>query len=753
MSAVNFATMIMENNKAIKFEKQDWQLAIVLLVALSLALAAHLVTLETLHELETSGTNMMGVYDGAESLRSLDRHLIELVHVQNNFLESEEDQLVQKAEEAIQGIEKDLASIKRFFQNSLTSPSLMKLEGLVQQKIAFHRKIINTSRQEGKIVAAQVLDLDWGSNLRDRILQVTDSLRHHHRQHMLNYLDRKSGLAAKLQLISLVSVAFVFLLAVFSIFYLMRTAKRRHELLNNLVEAKEKAEHAAFLKEQFIANMSHEIRTPLNAIIGFSNLLNRTPLQDNQPEFVQSIRTSSENLLSIINDILDFSKIEAGALRLEKIPFNLYGLVHSVENMFRYREKVNQLAFRVQIDEKVSKHLLGDPTRLTQILVNLLGNAFKFTEAGEVSLFVTIRQKKAHMAVVRFEIQDTGIGIPAEKLGNIFERFAQGSSDTTRRYGGAGLGLTITKQLVEIQNGTIKVDSEADIGTTFFVEIPYQFAPDLENGLKSNEPSKIGLEPEEFCILLVEDNPMNRRVAELLLDEWDFCHEHAANGRIAMKMLTEKVYDLVLMDIQMPEMDGYTTSQKIRQELGLQVPIVATTAHAFAGEREKCLSYGMNDYIAKPLHEEELMQLITRFVKPGKKSTASPNKYKPAKATTVNKAVLDFNEAYVLDIAKGDRETIKEMGTIFLSQSEKEIREIEKALSAKNFGLVASAAHSMKSTVSYMGFASSLGSALQKLELETSKEQPSAALLWKQFKQVKRDINTAIHFIQQEFLT
>ncbi|MCB0633790.1 MAG: hypothetical protein KDD15_28865, partial [Lewinella sp.] len=522
------------NDRSVKFEKQDWQLATVLLVALLLALGAHLLTLQTLEELEEAGKELMGVYDGTESLRSLDRHLIELVHAQTNYMESGEVILVGKGEDAVRDIEQDLGKIKSYFQNEMTSPYLKKLEDFVRQKIIYHRNIMGAVQQNQPVEEAKMQFLAEGEQLRDSILEMTDTIRHYHRQHMLNYLNRKNDLSNKLLMVSLGSVIFVFLIAVFSIYYLMRTARRRRELLNNLVEAKENAERAAFLKEQFVANMSHEIRTPLNAIIGFANLLNRTSLKENQPEFVHSIRTSSENLLSIINDILDFSKIEAGALRLEYISFNLSALLHSIENMFLYREKNSPVKFYLHIDDKLPDSLKGDPTRLTQILVNLLGNAFKFTEEGRIDLSVKRQADlEEDKLLVSFEVRDTGIGISAGKLENIFDRFAQAASDTTRKYGGAGLGLTITKQLVEVQGGSIRVESEEGKGATFTVVIPFGIAADAQNRGPRTDLSDALSESGTTSILLVEDNPMNQRVAELLLDGWGFSHEHAINGREA----------------------------------------------------------------------------------------------------------------------------------------------------------------------------------------------------------------------------
>lgn len=723
-----------KGSKTFKLERQDWQLAAVLLAALFLALLAHLNTLTTISELEKANSTVMGVYDGTGYLQSLDRHLIELVHAQNNFLQSGNDQYVVQAEQAITGIEKDLSGIRRFFQDEITDNHLENLINLVNRKVAFHRMIMTIYRQGGPEALNLFPDLDEGIELRDGILALTDVLRHLHRQHLLETINKKNLLGRELRWISFAGVTFIVLIAAFSIYYLFQTATRRQFLMTNLIESKEKAEKAAFFKEQFIANMSHEIRTPLNAIIGFSNLLQRTELQPKQDEFAHSIRTSSENLLTIVNDILDFSKIEAGALRLEEIPFSLYSLVHSVETMFRFRAKEKQLAFISVIEDNVPDHLIGDPTRLTQILINLMGNAYKFTDKGRILLTIGCEEQQEEKAIISLTVKDTGIGIPKEKLPHIFERFQQASSETTRKYGGAGLGLTITKQLVEVQHGSIHVESEPGQGATFRVKIPYEIAQaEKENHQAADRP--VFTQNPDLRLLLVEDNPMNRRVAELLFEEWGFTYEYATNGRIAIEMLKEKTYDLVLMDIQMPEMDGYTAAKMIREELKLQVPIIATTAHAFAGEREKCLQYGMNDYIAKPLREVELLALIREYVPT--KTDEIPST--PEAAPT---GPAEFDQAYLLEVSKGQPELLREMIDLFGTQTEKELSEISEALSTEDFGKAAAAAHSMKGTVAYMGLKGQLHQLLGTLEQEACKEAPDKEIMAQWFEQIK-DLRTA----------
>ena len=741
-------------------ERKDWLVITILLIALALLVSAHLFAIRILNEYESSTQAVEESFEGDGLLRNLDRNLVETESAVRSFVLLEDEKYAASTEETIKNVKQDIVTIRRFFRESSQEDNLVRLEELVDEKIRFNKNVIDNCRQQGNFAAGQMLGSGLGLALRDSISALTGSLRERHRQHLENYLAQKADTSRRLRSISWLSVLAVLLLTPFSVYYLSRSARRRQkavlekeqkqlELEQHLVlikKAKLEAERAGMLKEQFIANMSHEIRTPLNAILGFSNLLQRTGLSPNQKEFADNIQMSSENLLAIINDILDFSRIEAGALRLERIPFSLPGLLHSVDNMFRYRAKEKNLQFEVQADDTLPEAVLGDPTRLTQILVNLLGNAFKFTSQGGVKLRVSEANREGANTTVRFTVQDTGIGIPPDKQEAIFDRFGQAASDTTRRFGGAGLGLSISKQLAELQGGRITVESGEGKGAAFTVEIPYAIAGALAGNGGNPQPQPGNFKNRKVNILIVEDNPMNLRIAELLLEGWGFRYDHAENGRAALELLRKKAYDLVLMDIQMPEMDGYTAARKIRQELRLDVPIIATTAHAFAGEREKCISYGMNDYISKPIKEDELFSLIVRYAPQGR-----PNKGKPVPTQPADDAPEGFDRQYILDISKGKPEVLREMAALFATQSAKELELMEKALQSNNFGEAAVAAHSMKSTAAYMGFAHSLGEVLKKLELEARSSSPDGAALQALLEQVKKMREEAAVFLEGEF--
>jgi len=388
-------------------------------------------------------------------------------------------------------------------------------------------------------------------------------------------------------------------------------------ILEDYSDAKLKAEESTKLKEAFLANMSHEIRTPMNAIIGFSDILSRGNLEEKEKEYVRTIKSAGENLLTIINDILDISKIEAGMMTFEEHTFSVKEIFKSLQVMLMGKAKEKNLELVFSCDDDVPDSLLGDPTRLTQIIINLTGNAIKFTQKGIINVHACVLKNNIDCpenlrgegyTSLEFSVKDTGIGIPSDKLDHIFERFNQADSDTTRKYGGTGLGLSIAKQLVELQGGILSVTSEDKIGSIFSFCITYKKSTQAQPKQEMAEKKYDMKDLIKLKILLVEDNSLNVKLILSLFSEYNLNIQVAENGSVGIEKLKENKFDIVLMDMEMPVMNGYEAATYIRKELKNNIPIIAMTAHAMAGEKERCLSLGMNDYISKPINANLLFE-------------------------------------------------------------------------------------------------------------------------------------------------
>jgi len=452
-------------------------------------------------------------------------------------------------------------------------------------------------------------------------------------------------------------------------------------------------------KEQFLANMSHEIRTPINGIVGMANLLGQNPSHEEREIYLSAIKHSAENLTVIINDILDLAAIESGKLKFEKIAFNLQDFLPSLISTFTYQAREKGIAVEYQIDEKLNKILLGDPVRLNQILINLISNAVKFTHNGSIKVNCAADRIVKGICWVRLEVVDTGVGIPDEKLTTIFESFSQADASVTRKYGGTGLGLTIVKQLVELQKGSISVKSKEHVGSVFAVLIPYAIgkpgtisisAPKNAKALKSAKTSQL-------FVLLVEDNDINRLYAKSILKNWNCVTDTAENGLVAVERIKNQEYDVVLMDIQMPVMDGYETTKAVRLMDGPQrnVPIIALTANATKADVAKCMAAGMNDYLPKPFTPDDLYKKLFKDLK------ITPKERVKKKPTTAQRKL--YNLDYLRSVSGNNEEFIREMVLTFTQTIPPALEEMAAALESRQWEKLARVAHQIKPSFTLMG--------------------------------------------------
>jgi len=465
-------------------------------------------------------------------------------------------------------------------------------------------------------------------------------------------------------------------------------------------EAKEKAESATLIaenavkaKQQFLSNMSHEIRTPMNAIIGFTKVLLKTELSVKQKEYLQAIKMSGDSLIVLINDILDLAKVDAGKMIFEQTPFKMAASISAMLHLFETKIMEKNLKLVKEYDDNIPEVLVGDPVRLHQIILNLVSNAVKFTSKGKITVSVNLLHEDENQAIIRFSVADTGIGIPEAKIGKIFENFQQASSGTSRLYGGTGLGLAIVKQLVEPQGGTITVQSKIDEGSTFSFVLSFQ----KTTAEAEAEPENLELDVEikGINVLVVEDITLNQLLMKTLLDDFGFERDVADNGKIAIEMMQKKSYDVVLMDLQMPEMNGFEATDYMRNTMNSNVPIIALTADVTTADLAKCKLVGMNDYIAKPVDERLLYSKIIGLIKKRNGSEVITNEY----IGTYKYIDLD----YLNQRTKSRPKLMMEMITAYLEQTPPLITAMKQSLVDKDWDLLYASVHKMIPSFSIMG--------------------------------------------------
>ena len=477
--------------------------------------------------------------------------------------------------------------------------------------------------------------------------------------------------------------------------YLNEQIQKRKEIEKELVSAKEAAEASRKVKEYFLANMSHEIRTPMNAILGMANQLEKTKLNDKQRFFLDTLQTATDNLLNIINDILDLSKVESGRFSLEEIGFSLKSAIERACIVMKHRAEEKGLSFGfTYCDEKLAPIHLGDPYRLNQVLLNLISNAIKFTARGTVSVTCKVLDSSELSQKINIEVSDSGIGMDEEFLNHLFDKFSQEDNSVTRKFGGTGLGMSISKHLVELMGGNITVQSSKGKGTVISIIL------DLNRGNNNDLPQ------DEFvhfntdvlmdkAILVTDDNEMNRLVATSILKNYGARITEATNGQESIHKLRGQHFDLVLMDVQMPVLDGIEATKIIREDISRDLPIIALTAFAIKGDNNKCFEAGMNDYLAKPFEESHLLQVVCRWL------DKSADHIDAAVEDSGRKSQL-YDLAKLLTIGRGDMNFIHKMVGLFINQIPESVVQMKEAYAQGDNNKLQKIAHRLKPSIHNM---------------------------------------------------
>jgi signal transduction histidine kinase/CheY-like chemotaxis protein len=636
----------------------------------------------------------------ATSTFTMNNRLQEMVNLafelETKLLTGKPDDLISSKrgiKDSLTRLEYNIGVLNKLWSDTIQGGALKKLVKFVDSEVATSFAMLSAIEKKNTAIQKLMSDSLRNSHWSDSIYSAAITFQKGIEQNLKGTLDQNNKAASQLSLLNrlLAGVALLAVLVLATI--IIRRQVKQLSLIKDLQEARKVALQSMEAKDQFLANMSHEIRTPLNAIKGFGRILSQTILNTEQAKYTSIISTASENLLNIVNDILDFSKIETGNLVMKMKVFQLAQVVNEVGLMFSPLAQEKELQLFFSIDSAIPEFVKGDSERLRQILVNLLSNAIKFTSTGNVKLALQLTGDKENKVKTKFSVTDTGVGIPDEKIDIIFERFEQLDYSSTRQQGGTGLGLAITKKLVEAMGGRINVKSEVGKGSAFIVELDFEkintVAADQEDLTPIQNIENVSL--SNLKILVAEDNKMNQLLVKSILDKYEVITELVENGEEAIIAMKQNKYDLILMDVQMPKVDGITATKLFRANIDTTTPVIAMTAHVLPGEREKCIDAGMNDYLSKPLDEEEFVAMLKKYFSLRKSHTVSSNSIE-------NDGLLNIN--YLNSICGNDQRKVLLITKELHKQLLLEIKAIEKIEDEKDKEELKRKCHHLKSTLS-----------------------------------------------------
>lgn len=588
-------------------------------------------------------------------------------------------------------LDKDLVLLQDKLKQLVDTQTLRQFRQVAHRKIDYEMNLVNGA---GSGTPAK-LDVDRDLALEEELHNLAGNLRLGIRMKvdtMEQELEREkmrvmSGHYAMTHLIS-----FIFLVIAGFIIYKILQGNKLNMHLREAVASEKKAQE---VKDQFMDNMTHELRSPMNAVLGYTNLLQRTRLDQEQERYVRSIKTSGELLLNVINEVLDFSKVKSGYVHFSKEPFNLREQFSALSEIMRGRFLEKGLHYQCLVDGDVPEEVVGDASKLLQVLINLTSNALKFTPSGKVTVRVTVKSIEHGKCVLAMYVQDTGVGIPTDKLTKIFDRFYQVESGSGKTHPGTGLGLSITREILALQGGSIRVESEVGKGSTFFVELPFNLVAPLESSGEQTETFK-GQLPAGLKVLVVDDNNMSRELTAFMLGDLDVKYTLVYSGAEALTVLQKERYDIVLLDLQMPGMDGWETAERIRKELQLDIPIVALSAFAEQKEKQRCMDIGMDAYLTKPVNEKDLFETLEMFA-----PLPDPSRVDIAYLTKVSKGNAEFIENVILKVADSLPREIQALRQAIFENDQQRVNEL---------------AHDMKTTFAILGMTQAAADPLKFLE-------------------------------------
>ena len=614
---------------------------------------------------------------------------------------------------AVENLEANINLLRKLkSDNPLQLKRIDTLAELSKQKIALSKENIIIRQINGFEDAIKKVSTEKGKSLMDNIRGVNLRMQKEEDE-ILDKSIKATGQSLKdTNRLAVFGGVFSILIIILLMFFIRRTLILKRALLNS----KEHAEEIVGFKNQFLSNMSHEIRTPMNAIIGFTKVVLKTDLTAKQREYLKAIKMSGDSLILLINDILDLAKVDAGKMTFEEVPFKLATSISAMLHLFEIKMQEKNLTLVKEYDLQIPQVLLGDPLRLHQVILNLMSNAVKFTSEGKITFSARLLSEDEEHVAVEFAVADTGMGIAENKMGKIFENFQQATTGTSRLFGGTGLGLAIVKQLVEAQGGAVRVTSKIDEGSVFSFTLSFrktQAEPEPEIEILKFNP-----EMNKIKVLVVEDIALNQLLLKTILDDYGFEHDFAENGIIAIKKLETNTYDIILMDLLMPEMNGFEATEYIRDKMKSTIPIIALTADVTTVDLAKCQAVGMDDYIAKPLDEKLLYSKIVALVK--KNITL----FEPEENETVENKTSCINLDHLHKITKSNPLLMAEMISLYLEQTPPLISIIKQSIRDNDLNSLYSAVHKMIPSFSIVGIDSEIEKMARQIQDYARTQQP-----------------------------